>query len=788
MDPITRSSHVPEQGPREAGGPTAPLETDLLPGEFIDLHAGALEPRPGLGITGNHHRATGRDGEHIAAERLELRAGHLDQLDATREQGLAERHRQKRRVDEPEVLVDGAHDRHQVKHVFRTAPVGQGYDDQVVHHIRQEHPQLPDALVVGAVAAPDHECLLVDPAYIAAFERAGAADPPVNRQASRSKEGFLRARLGAPLRLAHATEDDPPLAHERRIANVQGVESHRGVGRQARHLDTRLREQRQKALGLVLGGGEVRRGRVPEVAPLPLDEGVGSKGIVRAFHRDAAEPAGVRLSSDYPRHRWPSREGRSKFIPVPAPCHSIEETLMTNRSIDRRSFVEYLAVSGAVAMSRPSFPRFPGLAPGVSEAAPPFELEEVTVSALQAGMTSGKYTAKGLATAYLQRIDELDKKGPALRAVLETNPDALAQATALDAERKAKGPRGPLHGIPVLVKDNVATKDRMQSTAGSLALVGVTPPRDAFIVDRLRAAGAVILGKANLSEWANFRSTHSSSGWSGRGGQCRNPYALDRTPSGSSSGSGVAVSANLCAVAIGTETDGSIVSPSTCCGIVGIKPTLGLVSRSGIIPIAHSQDTAGPMARSVKDAALLLEVLAGRDPADAATRAKGAKFDVRYSAALDRGALKGARIGVARNKYFGYHPATDALAEEALKVLKAEGAVLVDPANIATAGKIDEPELEVLLYEFKADLEAYLSKLGGSGPRTMKALIEWNQAHADTEMPLFGQELFLDAEKKGPLTSAAYRKARDACIRLSRKEGIDATLSKHKLDAIVAPT
>jgi amidase len=372
--------------------------------------------------------------------------------------------------------------------------------------------------------------------------------------------------------------------------------------------------------------------------------------------------------------------------------------------------------------------------------------------------------------------------------VLETNPDALAQAEAMDRERKAGKLRGPLHGIPLLLKDNIATKDRMHTTAGSLALMDATVPADAFLVGRLREAGAVLLGKTQLSEWANFRSTHSSSGWSGRGGQCRNAYALDRSPSGSSSGSGVAVSASLCAIAVGTETDGSIVSPSAASALVGVKPTVGLVSRSGIVPISHSQDTAGPMARTVRDAALLLEVLAARDPADAASAAKGARFDVRYSAALDRGALKGARIGVVRTKYFGYHPATDALAEKALEVLKAEGAVLVDPANIATAGKIDEPELEVLLFEFKADLDAYLSKLGGTGPRTMKALIEWNQAHADAEMPLFGQELFIDAEKKGPLTTAAYRKARDACVRLSRKEGIDATMSKHRLDALVAPT
>jgi len=248
------------------------------------------------------------------------------------------------------------------------------------------------------------------------------------------------------------------------------------------------------------------------------------------------------------------------------------------------------------------------------------------------------------------------------------------------------------------------------------------------------------------------------------------------------------VAANLCAVAVGTETDGSVISPCSGSALVGIKPTVGLVSRSGIVPISHSQDTAGPMARTVRDAALLLEVIAGRDPDDPATGGKGERLDFRSAPALTRGALKGARIGVPRPKYFGYHPGADALAEEALKVLKAEGAILVDPAPIATAGKLDEPELEVLLYEFKADLEAYLSKLGGSGPRTLKALIEWNQAHVAEEMPLFGQELFIDSEKKGPLTTPAYRKARETCLRLSRKQGIDAVMDKHKLDALVAPT
>ncbi len=458
---------------------------------------------------------------------------------------------------------------------------------------------------------------------------------------------------------------------------------------------------------------------------------------------------------------------------------------MPDRPMDRRSFVEYLTVSGAVAISRPGFP---ALARWVGATPAPFDLEEVPVSALQAGMTSGKYTAKGLATAYLQRIEELDRKGPALHAVLETNPDALAQATALDAERKSKGPRGPLHGIPVLVKDNVATKDRMQSTAGSLALVGVAPPRDAFIVERLRTAGAVILGKANLSEWANFRSTHSSSGWSGRGGQCRNPYALDRTPSGSSSGSGVAVSANLCAVAIGTETDGSIVSPSTCCGIVGIKPTLGLVSRSGIIPIAHSQDTAGPMARTVADAATLLGALTGVDARDDATAASAGQSRTDYTTFLDLKGLQSARLGVCRSHFMGYSPAMDALMETAIDVLKRSGAVIVDPADIATAGQTDDSEFAVLLYEFKADLNRYLAEWAPSGPKTLEELIAFNERAKDKELIYFGQEIFVQAQAKGPLTDQDYLKALDKDHLLMRTQGIDAVMNEQKLDALIAPT
>src|SRR6059036_2368537 len=436
---------------------------------------------------------------------------------------------------------------------------------------------------------------------------------------------------------------------------------------------------------------------------------------------------------------------------------------MTDWAMDRRAFLEHVTVSGSVAAVGPVLP---ALARGVSRpTAPgsaPFELEEATIAGLQAGLESGKYTARSLVMAYLQRIEELDRKGPALRSVLEANPEALAQAAALDVERKAKGPRGPLHGIPVLVKDNVATRDRMQSTAGSLALAGVTPPRDAFLVERLRAAGAVLLGKANLSEWANFRSTHSSSGWSGRGGQCRNPYALDRTPSGSSSGSGVAVAANLCAVAIGTETDGSIVSPSTCCGIVGIKPTLGLVSRSGVIPIAHSQDTAGPMARTVADAAILLSALTGVDARDDATATSAGRSRAEYTSVLDPAGLKGARLGVCRSRFMGYSPATDALMEGAIDALKRMGAVIVDPADITTAGQFDDSEFAVLLYEFKADLNKYLGEWAPTaGAKTLEALIAFNERTKEKEMPYFGQEIFIQAQAKGPLTDQDYLRALD---------------------------
>lgn len=409
---------------------------------------------------------------------------------------------------------------------------------------------------------------------------------------------------------------------------------------------------------------------------------------------------------------------------------------------------------------------------------------ESTVAELQERMASGELTARALAAAYLARIDELDPAGPALRSVIEIAPDALAVAEALDAERRERGPRGPLHGIPVLVKDNIDTADAMKTTAGSLALVDAKPERDAFVVRRLREAGAVLLGKTNLSEWANFRSTRSTSGWSARGGQCRNPYALDRNPCGSSSGSAVAVSADLCPVAVGTETDGSIVCPASSNGVVGIKPTLGLVSRAGIAPIAHSQDTAGPLARTVADAAALLQALAGPDPRDPATAGAPALDLV---GALDGGDLDGLRIGVARN-LAGFHDRVDAVLEDVLGSLSQLGAAVVDPADVPHATELEDHELEVLLFEFKTDLETYLTSLGGEAPRTLAELIDFNEEHRDEEMPLFGQELFVKANDKGPLTDPAYEDALATCRRLSRAEGIDAVMDEHRLDAIVAPS
>ena len=419
---------------------------------------------------------------------------------------------------------------------------------------------------------------------------------------------------------------------------------------------------------------------------------------------------------------------------------------------------------------------------------PAFELEELTIAGLQARLTSGQDTARSLVEQYIRRIEALDRRGPELRQVLELNPDASAIAAQLDAERKAGRVRGPLHGIPILLKDNIATADRMTTTAGSLALEGCIARDEAFLVRRLREAGAIPLGKTNLSEWANIRSMNSTSGWSGRGRLGRNPYALDRNTSGSSSGSAAGTAACYAAAAIGTETDGSIVSPSNCCGLVGLKPTLGLVSRTGVIPIAHSQDTAGPMTRTVADAAALLTALAGADPADGETTA-AARHATDYTQYLDAAGLKGARIGVPRESLFGRSAHADRLADEALEAMKAEGALVIDPVSLDVPGDLWESELEVLLYELKADLNAWLASLGGAaGVKTLADVIAFNEAHRDREMPYFGQDLFLKAQEKGPLTTPAYRRALRRNRDVTRRLGIDAVMRKHRLDALVAPT
>ncbi|SDK23596.1 amidase [Catalinimonas alkaloidigena] len=457
--------------------------------------------------------------------------------------------------------------------------------------------------------------------------------------------------------------------------------------------------------------------------------------------------------------------------------------------MNRRDFLHLSSLGGSFLALAPLLPlgacscsSSPTSATTASEA---FALEEMTLLQLQEAMREGRYTARALTQLYLDRIEELN---PKLNAVLEVNPEALQIAEALDQERKDKGERGPLHGIPVLLKDNIDTGDQMKTTAGSLALANHVAQKDAFLVQRLREAGAIILGKTNLSEWANFRSDNSSSGWSGRGGQTHNPYILDRNPCGSSSGSGVAVSANLCAAAIGTETDGSIVCPSTTNGVVGLKPTLGLVSRSGIIPIAHSQDTAGPMTRTVADAALMLSAMTGVDAADEATAASNGKSQTDYTKFLDAKGLNGARIGVAR-QFFGFDAEVDELMEDALEVLRQQGAVLVDPVSLETRGQWGRTEYDVLLYEFKHDLNAYLKTVGPDVPvKTLEDLIAYNKEHASEELPWFGQETFLEAQKKGELSDTTYQNALARNLRLTRDEGIDATLQKHQLDAIVAPT
>lgn len=415
-------------------------------------------------------------------------------------------------------------------------------------------------------------------------------------------------------------------------------------------------------------------------------------------------------------------------------------------------------------------------------------MKELSIQELQNKMSSGLYSARTLTQMYLARIAALDKRGPTVNAVIELNPDALAIAEALDQERKAKGPRGPLHGIPLLLKDNIDTADKMMTTAGSLALEGNFAAQDAFVAQKLRATGAVILGKTNLSEWANFRSSRSSSGWSSRGGRTRNPYALDRNPCGSSSGSGVAAAANFCAVAIGTETDGSIVCPATVNGIVGIKPTVGLVSRAGIIPIAHTQDTAGPMARTVADGAAVLGALVGFDPRDPATADSEGKFYTDYTQFLDKDGLRGARIGIARN-FFGHHERVDAVIEECIAVLRRCGAAVIDGTNIVTAKHLREPEWQTLKYEFKTDLNAYLANVGPDvAVHSLADVIDFNNRHRDRVMPYFGQEVHLSAQEKGPLAEETYQTLTAEKLHLARTAGIDAVLQEHRLDAIMAPT
>lgn len=465
-----------------------------------------------------------------------------------------------------------------------------------------------------------------------------------------------------------------------------------------------------------------------------------------------------------------------------------------SRSRSRRSFLKSGLVASAAAGIFPtsSAARASALSTPLPKSqpaeVPAFELDEITLSELQEGMKSGRFTSRSLVEKYSARIDEVDKNGPAVNSVIQMNPDALAIAEQLDREFKAKGPRGPLHGIPVLIKDNIDTADRMMTTAGSLALVGSKPEKDSSVAQRLRNAGAVILGKTNLSEWANIRSSHSTSGWSGRGGLTKNPYALDRNPCGSSSGTGAGISANFAAVGIGTETDGSIVCPSSSNGLAGIKPTVGLVSRSGIIPISHSQDTAGPMCRTLRDAAILLSAIAGADPEDSVTSASSGNIQADYAQFCDPAGLKGARIGVAR-KYFGFSDTVDALMQQSLDVMKQQGATLVDPADIATLGKFDDSEMTVFMYELKADLNAYLTRLGPAAPvHTLRDIIDFNERNRAREMRYFGQDLFLKAEAKGPLTEKEYQEALAKNHQLARAEGIDALMDKYHLDAIVAPT
>jgi amidase len=457
--------------------------------------------------------------------------------------------------------------------------------------------------------------------------------------------------------------------------------------------------------------------------------------------------------------------------------------------MSRRSFLRASTAAGA-AGALAGAGSVANAAPALAEpdhAPLSFPFEEATIAELQGAMTSGRLSSRRLTQAYLRRIRQLDLSGIKLNSVIEVNPDALEIARELDAERRRRGPRGPLHGIPILVKDNFATRDRMETTAGSLALVGAEVPRDAFVVRRLRRAGAVILGKANLSEWANFRSTQSSSGWSGRAGQCLSPYVLDHNPCGSSSGSGTAIAANLAAASLGTETDGSIVCPSSHNALVGVKTTLGLTSRSGVIPIAHSQDVTGPMARTVADAATVLGAMTGVDPRDPATADSRGHSHRDYRKFLDPDGLRGARVGVWREGVFGVSPEADAVAEAAIAELSRLGATVVDPTDIPNVADSFDPEFTVLLFEFKADIAAYLSELRNTSMRTLADLIAFNEANADRELRWFGQEIFLLAEATGGLDDPAYLEALATSKRLAQ-EGIDQTMDRFELDAIVSLT
>ncbi len=453
--------------------------------------------------------------------------------------------------------------------------------------------------------------------------------------------------------------------------------------------------------------------------------------------------------------------------------------------MNRRGFLSS-SIAGSLALSVTGCTRSPRNGEQKAAQARPFELEEVTISQLREGLASGQYSSKSLVETYLARIGQIDKSGPAVNAVIEINPDAVRIAEELDRERAAGRVRGPLHGLPVMVKDNIDTADKMATSAGSLALAQSHASQDSRVAEALRSAGAVILAKTNLSEWANFRSNRSTSGWSGRGGQTRNPYALDRNPCGSSSGSGVAVAANLCAAAIGTETNGSIMCPSSINGIVGIKPTVGLIGRSGIIPISHTQDTAGPMTRTVADAAVLLGALTGVDSRDEATQSSQGRSFTDYAQFLDPNGLRGARIGVVRSSWHR-QPNVSQLAESAIAAMKHAGAEIIDPADLPGRGEFGNATFEVLLYEFKDGLNRYLSS-SAAPVKTLADLIEFNEKNADKEMPYFGQETFLLAEAKGPLTEKAYQTALATCRRLSRQEGIDKVMDEHNLDALLAPT